>query len=85
MDAGSTFGDKVDYQTYPKFTGSYVVSDEAFMGYGKSNFLPIDPQPSADTEAGLTVIDHLTHNVHRGRMAEWADFYERLFNFREIR
>jgi 4-hydroxyphenylpyruvate dioxygenase len=34
---------------------------------------------------GLTYIDHLTHNVHRGRMAEWASFYERLFNFREIR
>ncbi len=35
--------------------------------------------------AGLTTIDHLTHNVHRGRMGEWADFYTRLFNFREIR
>ncbi len=34
---------------------------------------------------GMTVIDHLTHNVHKGRMAEWADFYERLFNFREVR
>jgi 4-hydroxyphenylpyruvate dioxygenase len=34
---------------------------------------------------GLTYIDHLTHNVHRGRMDEWAEFYERLFNFREIR
>ncbi len=34
---------------------------------------------------GLTTIDHLTHNVHRGRMGEWAEFYERLFNFREIR
>ena len=34
---------------------------------------------------GLEVIDHLTHNVHRGRMKEWADFYERLFNFREVR
>jgi len=34
---------------------------------------------------GLTYIDHLTHNVHRGRMAEWCEFYERLFNFREIR
>ena len=34
---------------------------------------------------GLTYIDHLTHNVHRGRMGEWADFYERLFSFREIR
>ena len=34
---------------------------------------------------GLAAIDHLTHNVHRGRMKEWAEFYERLFNFREIR
>gem|GEM_PF-7482 len=34
---------------------------------------------------GLNVIDHLTHNVYRGRMDYWADFYERIFNFREIR
>jgi 4-hydroxyphenylpyruvate dioxygenase len=34
---------------------------------------------------GFTVVDHLTHNVYRGRMKFWADFYERLFNFREIR
>jgi 4-hydroxyphenylpyruvate dioxygenase len=34
---------------------------------------------------GLRLIDHLTHNVYRGRMAYWADFYARLFNFREIR
>ncbi len=34
---------------------------------------------------GLKVIDHLTHNVYRGRMAFWARFYEQLFNFREIR
>ena len=34
---------------------------------------------------GLQIIDHLTHNVYRGRMAYWAGFYEKLFNFREIR
>ncbi|MBX3684801.1 MAG: 4-hydroxyphenylpyruvate dioxygenase [Rhodocyclaceae bacterium] len=34
---------------------------------------------------GLKEIDHLTHNVYHGRMAYWAAFYERLFNFREIR
>ncbi|GAB3390777.1 4-hydroxyphenylpyruvate dioxygenase [Massilia agri] len=34
---------------------------------------------------GLQIIDHLTHNVYRGRMAFWAGFYEKLFNFREIR
>ena len=35
--------------------------------------------------AGLALIDHLTHNVYRGKMDEWAGFYEKLFNFREIR
>src|SRR6478609_6762439 len=39
----------------------------------------------APAGAGLAYVDHLTHNVHRGRMKEWAEFYERLFNFREIR
>jgi len=34
---------------------------------------------------GLRVIDHMTHNVYRGRMAYWAAFYERIFNFRELR
>ena len=34
---------------------------------------------------GFRLIDHLTHNVYRGRMAYWASYYERIFNFREIR
>ena len=34
---------------------------------------------------GFRVIDHLTHNVYRGRMDYWAGYYEKLFNFREIR
>ncbi len=38
-----------------------------------------------DSDTGLTYIDHLTHNVHRGNMATWAGFYERLFGFREVR
>jgi 4-hydroxyphenylpyruvate dioxygenase len=42
-------------------------------------------QAAAPAGAGLAYVDHLTHNVHRGRMSEWAEFYERLFNFREIR
>src|SRR5215213_2902573 len=41
-----------------------------------------DPHPRG---AGLHYIDHLTHNVRRGRMNEWAEFYEKLFNFRQIR
>ena len=44
--------------------------------------------PGADRHpvgAGFHTIDHLTHNVYGGRMKYWADYYETLFNFREIR
>ena len=47
------------------------------------DFVPVEP--GEDRSAGLTLIDHLTHNVERGHMDKWAGFYERLFNFREIR
>jgi 4-hydroxyphenylpyruvate dioxygenase len=49
------------------------------------DFLPIEGAERNPKGVGLTYIDHLTHNVHRGRMGEWAEFYERLFNFREIK
>ncbi|MDB5425517.1 MAG: hpd, partial [Phenylobacterium sp.] len=42
-------------------------------------------EAAAVNSKGLTYLDHLTHNVHRGNMAKWAGFYERIFNFREIR
>src|SRR5205823_110646 len=48
------------------------------------DFVPLGADPTP-RRVGLTAIDHLTHNVHRGRMELWAEFYERLFNFREIR
>jgi len=49
------------------------------------DFLPVPGAEQRPAGVGLTMVDHLTHNVHRGRMAQWADFYEKLFNFREIR
>jgi 4-hydroxyphenylpyruvate dioxygenase len=51
------------------------------------DFVPVQGAKGGSVQGcfGLTEIDHLTHNVHRGRMKEWADFYERLFNFREVR
>ncbi|HUJ02806.1 MAG TPA: 4-hydroxyphenylpyruvate dioxygenase [Rhizomicrobium sp.] len=50
------------------------------------DFVPTDPAKGlAHAGAGLTEIDHVTHNVFRGHMDQWAGFYERLFNFREIR
>src|SRR5262249_57228209 len=41
-----------------------------------------DPKPKG---AGFYYIDHLTHNVRRGNMDTWYNFYARTFNFREIR
>ena len=41
--------------------------------------------PRTPKGVGLAYIDHLTHNVHRGRMDLWSRFYEKIFNFREIR
>ena len=50
------------------------------------DFVPTDPAKGfAHDGAGLTTIDHVTHNVFRGNMDKWAGFYEKLFNFREIR
>ena len=41
-----------------------------------------DPTPKG---AGFYYIDHLTHNVIRGNMSTWYDFYAKVFNFKEIR
>lgn len=49
------------------------------------DFHPIEGAVAAASSVKLEYIDHLTHNVHRGNMAKWAEFYERVFNFREIR
>ena len=53
------------------------VYDADFEWLGEAN-----PRPEG---VGLFYLDHLTHNVHRGRMDVWTDFYARLFNFRQIR
>lgn len=46
-------------------------------------YQPADSKTHIGT--GLTYIDHVTHNLQRGNMDEWADFYTRLFNFKEVR
>jgi 4-hydroxyphenylpyruvate dioxygenase len=57
--------------------------------YGEQTIYDVDFVPvrggSQLRTTGLACIDHLTHNVHRGNMALWAGFYEKLFNFRQIR
>jgi 4-hydroxyphenylpyruvate dioxygenase len=55
--------------------GGHTIYDVDFVTVG-------EPEVAG---AGLLAIDHLTHNVYKGRMDHWAGYYERLFNFREIR
>ncbi len=59
---------------YEEGSSIYDIDFEFFEG--------VDRHPKG---CGFNVIDHLTHNVYRGRMHYWADFYEKFFNFREIR
>ncbi|MCM8558231.1 4-hydroxyphenylpyruvate dioxygenase [Sphingomicrobium sediminis] len=72
--------------------GSYIYLIDRYEGAeGKNltiydidfNYIEgVEPHPEG---AGFKMIDHLTHNVYNGRMAYWADYYEKLFNFQEIR
>ncbi len=55
------------------------------IGFFDVDFEALPGAELAPVGNGLTYIDHLTHNVYRGRMDEWSGFYERLFNFREVR
>ena len=59
---------------YEEGKSIYDIDFEFFEG--------VDRKPEG---CGFKEIDHLTHNVYRGRMDYWADYYEMFFNFREIR
>jgi 4-hydroxyphenylpyruvate dioxygenase len=50
-----------------------------------ADYAPIPGVEQHPRGFGLTFIDHLTHNLYFGNMQKWSDYYERLFNFREIR
>jgi len=72
-------GDSLIYliDRYPGNNGNLSIYDV--------DFVPLEGVPQHPAGAGLMEIDHLTHNVYVGRMDVWAQFYEKLFNFREIR
>jgi 4-hydroxyphenylpyruvate dioxygenase len=61
--------------------GCYIYLIEDPQDYLKE----FDISTASPKGAGLTYVDHVTHNVYRGNMVKWADFYEKIFNFREIR
>ena len=71
--------------------GSLIYLIDRYPGNGGNlsiydvDFVPIEGAPQHPMGAGLTEIDHLTHNVYAGRMDVWYEFYAKLFNFREVR
>ena len=62
---------------YPGNAGNLTIYDV--------DFVPVDGVEQSPAGTGLLDVDHLTHNVYAGRMDVWAQFYEKLFDFREIR
>jgi 4-hydroxyphenylpyruvate dioxygenase len=72
-------GDSLIYfiDRYPGNQGALSIYDV--------DFVPIAGVDQHPAGGGLIEIDHLTHNVYPGRMDLWVQFYEKLFNFTEIR
>ncbi|MBK8837160.1 MAG: 4-hydroxyphenylpyruvate dioxygenase [Hyphomonadaceae bacterium] len=67
--------------------GAYIYLVDRYGAHGiyDVDFVPILGADEMKNSVGLTYLDHLTHNLHRGNMAKWASYYEKIFNFREIR
>ncbi len=63
----------------------YLVDKYGDNGSMYADYLPIEGAEQHPVGFGLTFIDHLTHNLYFGNMQKWSDYYEKLFNFREIR
>ncbi|MDQ3160819.1 MAG: 4-hydroxyphenylpyruvate dioxygenase, partial [Pseudomonadota bacterium] len=63
----------------------YLVDKYAGNGDLYEDYVPIEGADQNPVGFGLTFIDHLTHNLYFGNMQKWSDYYEKLFNFREIR
>jgi len=88
-----------DYDSKPNFMelrlpAVYGVGDSLLFfinRYGQEqniydiDFSPIEGANASDNDCGLCYVDHVTHNVRPGGMKKWAEFYENLFNFKQIR
>jgi 4-hydroxyphenylpyruvate dioxygenase len=88
VERGATATDgELDLPALEGIGGSYLylvdqLGHETLYG---SDFEPVPGAVKQAHSAGLHTLDHLTHNLQRGRMDHWARFYEQVFNFREIR
>ncbi|MGC5797953.1 4-hydroxyphenylpyruvate dioxygenase [Sphingomonas sp. NFX23] len=63
----------------------YLVDKHGAAGslYDDWNQVPGAAEAEAANNVGLDLLDHLTHNVKRGQMRTWAEFYGQIFGFEE--
>lgn len=63
----------------------YLVDRHGAAGslYDDWNAVPGAEQAEAENSVGLDLLDHLTHNVRRGQMRVWSEFYNAIFGFEE--
>ena len=63
----------------------YLVDRHGAAGsiYDGWDQVPGAAEAEAANNVGLDLLDHLTHNVRRGQMRTWAEFYGRIFGFEE--
>jgi 4-hydroxyphenylpyruvate dioxygenase len=90
-DAAKAFKNAVELGAEPMYTqaGPMELNIPAIKGIGgmpiflvdrdiySNDFVFFDDVDKNPKGAGLNEIDHLTHNVYKGRMDYWANFYER--------
>lgn len=98
-DAAKAFNKALELGAEPMYSkiGPMELNIPAIKGIGgmpiflvdrdiyENDFDFIDGIEANPVGTGLKEIDHLTHNVYKGRMDYWASFYEKIFNFQEIR
>ncbi|MCX8508577.1 MAG: VOC family protein, partial [Rhodobacteraceae bacterium] len=99
VDAAQAFAHAVSMGAVPYSGDDKALEVPAIVGIGGSLLYFIDRYgdanpyleeftflaPAKPPGVGFFYLDHLTHNVHRGNMDHWFDFYGRIFNFRQIR
>lgn len=76
--------------SYPAIRGigdSLIYFIDRFGAAGSiydTDFTPLD-RPYVLPDKGFLSVDHLTNNVPKGQMQQWADFYKQVFGFTEVR
>lgn len=98
VDAAHAFGHAVQKGAQPYTGGGKALEVPAIIGIGGSLIYFVDAYGDANPYrdftfladakplgVGFRYLDHLTHNVHKGNMDTWFDFYSGIFGFKQIR